>query len=95
MRSHTAGEYPPPHLASHTDMAFGRGVWTAMAVLMVASMRSASYSELLAIMDRLWAQAGCGRPSCVWKAGFGKKLRLTRSRRRRPQAGGRVGPGRT
>ena len=37
-----------------TDMALGRGVWIAMAVLMVGAMWSTSYVELLSIMDRLW-----------------------------------------
>jgi O-antigen/teichoic acid export membrane protein len=37
-----------------TDFAFGREVWAAMALLMVASTWTASYSELLSIMDRLW-----------------------------------------
>ena len=37
-----------------SDMAFGRGVWIAMAVLMVGAMWGTSYAELLSIMDRLW-----------------------------------------
>ena len=37
-----------------TDMAFGRGVWIAMAVLMIGAMWGTSYAELLSIMDRLW-----------------------------------------
>ena len=37
-----------------TDIAFGRGVWIAMALLMVGAMWSTSYAELLSIMDRLW-----------------------------------------
>jgi O-antigen/teichoic acid export membrane protein len=37
-----------------TDMAFGRGVWIAMAFLMVGAMWGTSYAELLSIMDRLW-----------------------------------------
>jgi len=37
-----------------TDIVFGRGVWIAMAFLMVGAMWSTSYAELLSIMDRLW-----------------------------------------
>jgi O-antigen/teichoic acid export membrane protein len=37
-----------------TDMVFGRGVWIAMALLMVGAMWSTSYAELLSIMDHLW-----------------------------------------
>jgi O-antigen/teichoic acid export membrane protein len=37
-----------------TDMAFGRGVWIAMAVLLIGAMWGTSYAELLSIMDRLW-----------------------------------------
>jgi O-antigen/teichoic acid export membrane protein len=37
-----------------TDMAFGRGVWIAMAALMIGAMWGTSYAELLSIMDRLW-----------------------------------------
>jgi O-antigen/teichoic acid export membrane protein len=37
-----------------TDMAFGRGVWIAMAFLMIGAMWGTSYAELLSIMDRLW-----------------------------------------
>lgn len=35
-------------------MAFGRGVWVAMAVLPLGAMWGTSYAELLSIMDRLW-----------------------------------------
>ena len=41
-----------------TDMNFDRGVWIAMAILMVVAMWSTSYSELLSIMDRLWVNVG-------------------------------------
>jgi len=37
-----------------TDIAFGREVWAAIALLMVAATWTSSYSELLSIMDRLW-----------------------------------------
>ena len=37
-----------------TDIAFGREVWIAMALLMVWAMWGTSYAELLSIMDRLW-----------------------------------------
>jgi len=37
-----------------TDIAFGREVWAANALLVVACTWCASYSELLSIMDRLW-----------------------------------------
>ncbi len=36
------------------DIAFGRESWAAVALLLVACTWSASYSELLSIMDRLW-----------------------------------------
>ncbi len=36
------------------DMAFARGVWIAMACLMIGAMWGTSYAELLSIMDRLW-----------------------------------------
>jgi O-antigen/teichoic acid export membrane protein len=37
-----------------TDIAFGKGVWIAMALLMIGAMWGTSYAELLSIMDRLW-----------------------------------------
>jgi O-antigen/teichoic acid export membrane protein len=41
-----------------SDMNFDRGVWIAMAVLMVVAMWGTSYAELLSIMDRLWLNVG-------------------------------------
>jgi O-antigen/teichoic acid export membrane protein len=37
-----------------TDMVFGPSVWVAFAVLLLASVWGAAYSELLWIMDRIW-----------------------------------------
>jgi O-antigen/teichoic acid export membrane protein len=37
-----------------TDLILGKGVWTAMAFLMIGAMWGSSYAELLSIMDRLW-----------------------------------------
>ena len=41
-----------------TDMAPAPGVWVAFAVLLVASVWVAVYSELLWIMDRIWPLVG-------------------------------------
>jgi O-antigen/teichoic acid export membrane protein len=37
-----------------TDMSFGPGVWISFAVLLLASVWGAAYSEFLWIMDRIW-----------------------------------------
>lgn len=41
-----------------SEIVFSPWLWTAMAVLMLASTWVGAYSELLTIMDRLWVQVG-------------------------------------